>query len=94
MNLTELKFTGRPGTEQFWMIWSTTPISELEAAGQVAFSTKAIRIRDVTAIQNVRDFLSSHAQPEPETKTDADTNKTVISGSVDPLVKLLKLQHR
>jgi hypothetical protein len=92
VSLTGLTFTGPPGTEQFWMIWSTTPIGELEAAREAAFASKAIRLRDETVIQKVRDYLSSHSRPEPEAKTD-DTNKTVIVGNVDPLVKLLKLKH-
>lgn len=88
-----VRFGGQPGIEQFWMIWSTTPITELEGARKAAFKNNVLRLADERTIQSVRDFLSSHAQPEPEAKT-GDTNKTVIIGRVDPLVKLLKLQHQ
>lgn len=90
----KLKISGRPGIEQFWMIWSTAPITELDAAQKAAFKSNALRLADRAIVETVRDFFSAHAHPEPDTKTEPENKKTIVTASADPLVKLLKLQHQ
>jgi serine/threonine protein kinase len=86
-------FEGKPGTEQFWMIWSESTASVLEAARDAAFKGNG-RVTDAAMIRNVREFLTKHSDPRSETTKDTARRETQVRGNGDVLVKLVELEHR
>lgn len=86
-------FTGETGNERLWIIWSATPVTALEIARHEAFKNDG-SITEATAVRNLRDFLSEHSNPPPDTNKDAPKQRTTIRASGDLLVKLVELEHR
>jgi hypothetical protein len=86
-------FQGQPGTEQFWMVWSASPIAELEAAQEAAFQTENGSLKDAAMVRTVREFLMKNAQ-KPEVIKNTGQRETVVRGLGDPLVNLVELEHR
>lgn len=87
-------FAGQPGTEQFWIVWSSSPVTELEDARDAAFKSPEGAIEDPAMITSLRNFLIKHSEPKPETTKDTLKQQTNINGNNDLLVKLLELEHR
>jgi hypothetical protein len=86
-------FSGETGTERLWIVWSKNPVVPLEIARHEAFKTNGA-ITDVDAVKSLRDFLSEHSKPEPETNKDPAKQRTSVRASGDLLVKLLALEHK
>ncbi len=86
-------FLGEAGTEEFWIVWSASPVTELEAARDTAFKSKG-ELTDAGMIRVVREFLTKHSDPKPETTKDAMKQQTRVSARGDLLVKLVELEHR
>lgn len=86
------KFGGQPGREQFWMVWSSTPIAPLEAARDTAFRTNG-RLSDETLAIGVRDFFARHYDALSPPAEETLNHRTIIKSKTDLLVKLLELQH-
>lgn len=88
------KFAGRAGTEEFWIVWSASSISEMEAARDAAFRNPEGALTDAAMISTVKDFFTRHSDPKLETKKDRMKQQTYVRGSGDLLVKLVELEHR
>ena len=88
------KFAGPTGTENFWMVWSASPVRELEAAKEQAFEDPHGALTGETLV-TTRQFLTTK---EKETKTryatDKDTHQTTVRGAGDLLVRLVEFEHR
>jgi hypothetical protein len=87
-------FAGQAGTENFWMVWSASPIPALEAAKDAAFKDSEGSIKDGPIRDNIKQFLSSNSQSKPETFKDTARRQTTVTIAGDVLVKLLELEHR
>jgi serine/threonine protein kinase len=87
-------FSGERGTERFWIIWSAAEVMPIEIARHEAFKNKEGAIVDAEVARNLRDFLSEHSMPAPETTKDTVKQRTSVRASGDLLVKLLELEHR
>jgi serine/threonine protein kinase len=87
------EFGGKPGTEQFWMIWSPSSVGLLEAARDAAFKSNG-RVADAAMARTVREFITSHSDPALETTKDTARQETHVRGNGDVLVKLVELEHR
>lgn len=87
-------FSGEKGTERFWIIWSATEVIPIEIARHEAFKNKDGAIIDAEVARSLRDFLTEHSIPEPETTKDTAKQRTSVRASGDLLVKLLELEHR
>jgi len=87
-------FSGPSGTEQFWIIWTANMPPPLEVALHAGFKDKEGAITDASAAAGLRDFLSEHSNPEPETTKDTPKQRTTVRASGEVLVKLLELEHR
>jgi len=87
------RFGGQAGTEEFWMVWSTTPVAELEAARDAAFKNEKGKITDAALLKTVREFLMKHSDPKPDVSKDRLKQQTMVRGG-DPLVQLVELAHR
>lgn len=88
------KFAGDPGTEHFWMVWSATPVPELESAKAEAFEHPDGALTGDTLIR-VREFLK-RKQVEIKERTTKDKNNelSTVRATSDMLVKLVELVHR
>ena len=87
-------FSGQPGTENFWIVWSPSPVNELESA-----KTEAFKHRDGgltgEALDVVKKFLiTKDKEVDAKTSRDKETQKTTLRGSGDVLVKLVEFQHK
>ncbi|HKR60539.1 MAG TPA: protein kinase [Pyrinomonadaceae bacterium] len=93
--LTGGTFAGAPGTEQFWMVWSTAPIAQLEAAKDAALRINDRgRITEHAVIRDVQQFLTNYPKEKSEIKKDATNHRILVSGTTDVLVNLLELKHQ
>jgi len=84
------------GTEDFWIIWSASPVNELEAARNAAFKSKERpgALTDASMERLLRNFLVQHSDPKAETTNDTEKQQTVVRANSDLLVKLVGLEHR
>ena len=87
-------FAGRIGTEQFWITWSASPVAELEAARDTALTNKEGALTDAAMVRTVKEFLTKHSDPKPETTKDSAKQRTNMRANGDVLVKLVELEHR
>ena len=87
-------FAGQAGTEQFWVVWSASPVTELEVARDDAFKSKEGALTDTATLKTVKDFLTKHSEPKPETAKDTAKQQTDVRASGELLVKLVPLEHR
>ena len=86
-------FGGKAGTEQFWMIWSSSPANVLEAARDAAFKDEGA-VANAAMVRTVREFLTQHTDPKLETTKNTARQETEVRGNGDMLVKLVELEHR
>jgi serine/threonine protein kinase len=87
-------FRGRAGTENFWIVWSTLPVSELESAKIEAFKHRDGGLTGET-LDAVKKFLTTKAaEVNVKTSRDKQAKKTTLRGQGDVLVKLVEFEHR
>jgi hypothetical protein len=87
-------FSGPPGTENFWIVWSTSSIDELESAKTEAFKHREGGLTG-GALDAVKKFLTTKAaEVNVKTSRDKKTQRTTLSGQGDVLVKLVEFNHR
>ena len=87
-------FRGRPGAENFWIVWSNTPVGELESAKVEAFKHRDGGLTGAT-LDAVKNFLTlKAAEASVKTSRDKQTQRTTLRGQGDVLVKLVELEHR
>lgn len=86
-------FAGPPDKEEFWIIWSASPIEQLEDAKNVAMNAVEGKISSAAVVRRVRDFLSKHTDPKLETVNDQTKQQVDLKGKRDPLVKLVELEY-
>jgi hypothetical protein len=87
-------FRGQAGTENLWIVWSVSPVSQLESAKTEAFDNRKGALTDINSIRAVREFLITYSEPKPDSTKDATGQQTQVHGVGDVLVKLAKLEHR
>jgi hypothetical protein len=87
-------FSGQPGTENFWIVWSTSAVRELELAKTEAFKHRDGGITGET-LDAVKKFLiAKDKEVNAKTSRDKDTQKTTLRFSGGVLVKLVEFKHR
>jgi len=87
-------FEGKGDTERFWIVWSESPVVELEAARDDGFKDHDGALTNVAIIENFKQFLIKHSENKPETTKDTIGKQTFVRTNGDLLVKLLELEHR
>jgi len=87
-------FAGQTGTEQFWIVWSASPVALLEAARDAAFGDQEGAVTDVAIARKAKEFLTTHSDPKPETTKNTIRQQTDVRANGDLLVKLVELEHR
>jgi serine/threonine-protein kinase len=87
-------FAGETGTENFWIVWTTAPIPELEAAKAEAFKHPRGGLSGDTLIVTKTFLLAKQRETKTRYTTDNDTNQTTLWSNGDLLVKMVEFQHR
>jgi len=88
-----MRFDDNQGTEKFWMVWSATPVKELEAVTDAVNERDRGEIKDRTKARTVRDFLKQHSSPKPDVTKDSTKKQTIVGGKGNMLVNLIELEH-
>jgi serine/threonine protein kinase len=86
-------FKGNAGTENVWIVWSTSSILQLEAA-----KTKAFRQPDSLVTGEDLDIVKSllatlRAEVKTRIARDQNSQQTTVRGRGDVLIKMVPLQH-
>ena len=88
-----MRFDENQGTEKFWLVWSASPVKELEAVKDVVNDRDLGEIKDTARARAVRDFLSKHSSAKPEVTKDSAKKQSVVKGRGDVLVNAIELEH-
>lgn len=87
-------FTEPAGTENFWIVWSTSPISELEAAKVEAFKHPKGALMGQT-LTIVKQFLTTkQSEVKARSTRDKDKQMVTVRGTGDLLIKKVEFEHR
>lgn len=87
-------FEGQTGTENFWIVWATSPVPELEAAKTEAFKRPNGALTDLDW-KAVKEYLTTK-QSEVKLRTSKDrvSQMTTVRGAGDVLVRQADFEHR
>lgn len=89
-----ITFRGPAGAENFWMVWSTSPVGELEAVTNEAFKNPDGGLTGQTLVK-VKQYLMAKKSEIDATTSHYNANKTaVVRGRSDLLVALAQFKHR
>lgn len=88
-----MRFDENQGTEKFWLVWSASPVKEFESVTAVVNAKDQGEIKDSAAAGQVREFLTKHSSPKPETAKDSAKKQTTVKGKGDVLVSFIELEH-
>ncbi len=87
-------FRGPPGDENFWMVWSVTPVPQLESAKTEAFKHPKGGLTGQTLV-TLREFLRLKRIETKVTVYNYKASKTAVArGPGDLLVTLVQFKHR
>jgi serine/threonine protein kinase len=87
-------FTGTAGSENFWMVWSVSPVSELESATKEA-SKHPGRVLTGENLITVREFLRvKHHELDITVYNYKESQKAVARAKSDLLVTLAEFKYR
>jgi serine/threonine protein kinase len=87
-------FRGQAGTENLWIVWSASPVSQLESAKSEALANRKGALTDANSIRALREFIISYSEAKTESTKDPTGQQTQVRGAGDVLVQLAKLEHR
>jgi hypothetical protein len=87
-------FGGQTGTEEFWIIWSASPISQLEAARDAAFKREEGALTNAATVRSIKEFLTIHTDPNAQLVKDKIKQQTDVRTNGELLVTRLDLEHR
>lgn len=89
-----ITFRGPAGSENFWLVWSTSPVGELDAATSEAFKHPDGRLTGQTLVA-VKQYLTARKAEIDATTYNYNTNQTaVVRAKHDMLVSLAQFKHR
>ena len=87
-------FQGPPGKENFWIVWATTPITELEQAKDEAFKHPKGALMGETLLRVKNFLLARKTEVKTRATTDKDKQLVTVRGAGDVMVRELELTHR
>jgi hypothetical protein len=88
-------FDPKPGTENFYLVWSRHPVPELEAASRMpAGEGGVVEVRGLEEVNALRAFLQKYQAPGSQTLAQGNLASTTLSAPGDILVCPLRLEHR
>lgn len=87
-------FAGQTGTENFWIVWSTSPVPELEAAKAEAFKHREGALTGETLVTTRQFLLLKKEEVKTYYATDKENHKTTVRGNGNLLVRMVEFAHR
>jgi serine/threonine protein kinase len=94
INTSEFEFDEEQGTEKIWVVWSAAALPELESVKGVGNPQDRGAISNPDQIRVVREFLNKHYDAaKPLVEKDEVNERTMVKGSGEVLVHLIKLLH-
>jgi len=88
-----ISFRGPAGAENFWIVWSESPVSELEFARNKASNNPQGFAGD--HLVSIREFLKTmEAKVNSRTSRYSETQVAIVRGKTDILVALAQFKHR
>ena len=88
------RFMGPPDKEEFWIVWSASPVAQLDDAVQLALNDEQGRLSSAAVVRRVREFLMKNADPDLDTYVDPQKQHVDLKSKTDPLIKLVQLEHQ
>lgn len=89
-----ITFRGPPGAENFWMVWSPSPVDELESVKAEAFNHPKAGL-SVQTLATIKEYLSAkRSVSSPTTFNYKAKQEAVVRGKGDPLVTFEQFKHR
>jgi len=88
------EFVGKTGTENFWIVWSVSPVPELEAAKVEAFKDHHGALTGENLIATKKFLMTKESELKTRHSTNKETHQTTVRGVGDLLVRMVELQHR
>jgi serine/threonine protein kinase len=89
-----ITFRGPAGNENFWIVWSVSPITELDASKAQAFNHPRGGLTGESLIA-VKEFLRRKLLEEKVTVFNFNANQTAVArGKSDLLITLAEFKHR
>lgn len=87
-------FRGPAGAENFWIVWSVSPVNELEIAGNAASNNSRQGLLG-NQLVNVKEFLKTmEAKVDSKTTRYQESQLAIVRGKTDILVTLAKFEYR
>lgn len=87
-----ITFRGPPGAENFWIVWSVSPVNELEFAKTKAFKDPKGELTDGNLVA-VKEFLRARQSKTTVRRYKASQTATV-RGATDMLITFVEFKHR
>lgn len=86
-----MTFRGPPGAENFWLVWSASPVTQLETAKSGALAHPLAGLTDQSLIA-VKEFLKQ--QPRAAIRRYRDRKEATVRARSDLVVTLVQFEHR
>jgi hypothetical protein len=88
------RFTDQAGAENFWLVWSTSPVSELDVATREAANNPEGAITGQTLVAVKQYLVAKQAEIKAITYNYNDNQTAVVRARRDLLVTLAEFKHR
>jgi hypothetical protein len=81
------------GTEKIWLVWSASPVPELEAVKSVVNPKEKGIVSDPQRAEGVRNFFQTQWASKPEVEIDKGNKVVHVRTTSEVLVNLIELEH-
>jgi len=88
------RFAGQTGRENFWIVWSTSVVPELEAAKAEAFKQPRGMLIGDNLVATKKFLMAKEKEVKTKYSTSKETHQTTVRGAGDLLVKMVEFEHR
>ncbi len=89
------RFDTRPGTEEFWILWSEKPLPDMEdTIGAVSNAQAMGIIHDAGRIAAIKSLFAAAQKNKPTLTLDKDSGEATVRGTGSVVASDLKLEHR
>ncbi|MEP6637011.1 MAG: protein kinase [Acidobacteriota bacterium] len=91
-----LRFVDNSGLEKLWIIWTSSPVADLDQVFRdAALQQGALQgVLTESQVATVQTYLKRYETERPEVNPDETQTSTVVKGKGNIVVSLLKLQHK
>lgn len=86
-----IPFTGKPGKEIVWVVWTGGSVPEPDEARTNALINKG-KVQDPKMAKELKEYLDSY--PKDQLKIETSQGKRTVTGNSDVIVYRMELEHR